>query len=152
MADTKKILEGLQIIVTELAQQADGHAIQSKIFAAQGFSKLGEKYAEHAAEERGYVDKCIDRILDLGGEVKNGAKKETPVYTDVVEWIKYDLQVSKDGLAWLKTLVEEARDDYSTFDILKVYYQDEEEDLYWAEQQLELIEKIGLQNWLNMQV
>ena len=152
MADTKKILEGLQIIVTDLAQQADGHAIQSKIFATQGFSKLGEKYAEHAAEERGYVDKCIDRILDLGGEVKNGAKKEAPVYTDVIEWIKYDLQVSKDGLAWLKTLVEEARDDYTTFDMLKEYYQDEEEDMYWAEQQLELIEKIGLQNWLNAQV
>ena len=62
MADTKKNLEGLQIIVTDLAQQADGHAIQSKIFAAQGFSKLGEKYAEHAEEERGYVDKCIDRM------------------------------------------------------------------------------------------
>ena len=103
------------------------------------FSKLGEKYAEHAAEERGYVDKCIDRILDLGGTVKNGAKKEAPVYTDVTEWIKYDLQVSKDGLAWLKTLVEEARDDCTTFDMLKEYYQDEEEDLYWAEQQLELM-------------
>ncbi|HRR75563.1 MAG: hypothetical protein IJK31_08190 [Ruminococcus sp.] len=152
MADTKKILEGLQIIVTDLAQQADGHAIQSKIFAAQGFSKLGAKYAEHAAEERGYVDKCIDRILDLGGEVKNGAKKEEPVFTDIVEYIKYDLQTSKDGLAWLKTLVEEARDDYKTFDFLKVYYQDEEEDLYWDEQQLELIEKIGLQNWLNQQL
>ena len=121
MADNKKIIEGLQIIVTDLAQQADGHAIQSKIFAAQGFSKLGEKYAEHATEERGYVDKCIDRILDLGGEVKNEAKKEAPVYTDVIEWIKYDLQVSKDGLAWLKTLTEEARDDYTTYDILKEY-------------------------------
>lgn len=152
MADNKKIIEGLQVIVTDLAQQADGHAIQSKIFAAQGFSKLGEKYAEHATEERGYVDKCIDRILDLGGEAKNEAKKEAPVYTDVIEWIKYDLQVSKDGLAWLKDLTEEARDDYTTYDILKEYYQDEEEDMYWAEQQLELIEKIGLQNWLNHQI
>ncbi|HOC35149.1 MAG TPA: ferritin-like domain-containing protein [Ruminococcus flavefaciens] len=152
MADTKKILEGLQIIVTDLAQQADGHAIQSKIFAAQSFSKLGEKYAEHATEERGYVDKCIDRILDLGGEVKNGAKKEAPVYTDVIEWIKYDLQVSKDGLAWLKTLVEEARDDYTTFDILKEYYQDEEEDMYWGQAQLEMIECIGVQNWLLQQM
>ena len=152
MADTKKLIKGLQVIVTDLAQQADGHAIQSKIFAAQGFSKLGEKYAEHATEERGYVDKCIDRILDLGGEVKNEAKKVAPVYTDVIEWIKYDLQVSKDGLAWLKDLTEEARDDYTTYDILKEYYQDEEEDMYWAEQQLELIEKIGLQNWLNHQI
>ena len=152
MADSKKIIEGLQVIVTDLAQQADGHAIQSRIFAAQGFSKLGEKYAEHATEERGYVDKCIDRILDLGGEVKNEAKKEAPVCTDVIDWIKYDLQVSKDGLAWLKELTEAAKDDYTTYDILKEYYQDEEEDMFWAEQQLELIEKIGLQNWLNYQL
>lgn len=152
MAENQKLLEGLQIIVTDLAQQADGHAIQSRIFAAQGFSKLAEKYAEHAAEERGYVEKCIDRILDLGGSVKNGAKSEAPVYDDVVAWMQYDRQVSKDGLAWLASLVEEARTDYTTFDILKEYYQDEEEDLYWAEQQLELIEKIGLQNWLNRQV
>ena len=152
MADEKKLIEGLQAIVTGLSQQADGHAIQSKIFTAQGFSKLGEKYAEHAEEERGYVDKCIDRILDLGGEVKNEAKSEAPVYTDAIEWIRYDLEVSKQGLAWLKTIVELARDDYTTFDILKEYYQDEEEDLYWGEQQLELIEKIGLQNWLNQQL
>lgn len=152
MADNQKIIAGLQAIVTGLSQQADGHAIQSKIFAAQGFSKLGDKYAEHAAEERGYVDKCIDRILDLGGEVKNETKPEAPVYTDVIEWIKYDLQVSKDGLAWLKTVIALAVDDYTTFDILKEYYQDEEEDMYWAEQQLELIEKIGLQNWLNRQL
>ena len=152
MANKEKILEGLQIIVTDLAQQADSHAIQSRVFASEGFTKLAEKYAEHAAEERGYVDQCADRILDLGGEVKCGAKKETPVYKDPIEWVKYDLQVSKDGLAWLKTLVEEARDDYTTYDILKKYYQDEEEDMYWGEQQLELIECIGAQNWILRQL
>ena len=66
----EKVLEGLQAIVTGLSQQADGHQLQSRVFGAMGFSKLAEKYAEHAAEERGYVDKCADRILDLGGEVK----------------------------------------------------------------------------------
>ncbi|MBQ3377298.1 MAG: hypothetical protein IJG62_03415, partial [Synergistaceae bacterium] len=60
MADNKKVVEGLQTIVTDLAQQADGHAIQSRIFASQGFSKLADKYAEHASEERGYVNQCID--------------------------------------------------------------------------------------------
>lgn len=152
MEQNQKLVQGLQEIVTGLSQQADGHNIQSKIFSAQGFSKLGEKYAEHVAEERGYVDQCINRILDLGGEVKNATKTETPVYTDPIEWIKYDLQVSKDGLAWLATIVEEAKDDFTTFDILKEYYKDEENDMYWGEQQLELIEKIGRQNWLNMQI
>ena len=76
MENNQKLIEGLQIIVTELAQQADGHQIQSKIFAAQGLTKLAEKYAEHATEEREYVDKCIDRLLDLGVEIKLEAKKE----------------------------------------------------------------------------
>ncbi|MBQ9565926.1 MAG: hypothetical protein IJU98_10100 [Synergistaceae bacterium] len=147
MARNEKVIEGLQTIVTDLAQQADGHAIQSRIFAAQGFTKLEEKYAEHAEEERGYVKQCVDRLLDLGCEVKNGAKKETPVCKDPLEWVKYDLQVSKDGLAWLAGLVEEARCDLTTFDILKEYYKDEEEDMYWGEQQLETIEIIGKQNW-----
>ena len=35
----------IQIIVTDLAQQADGHAIQSRIFASEGFTKLADKYA-----------------------------------------------------------------------------------------------------------
>ena len=152
MADTKKIIAGLQTIVTDLAQQADSHAIQSRIFAAQGFSKLAAKYAEHAAEERGWVEKCTDRIIDLGGDVKCESKKETPVCKNPIDWIKYDLPVSKDGLAWLKVLTEEARDDYATFEILKGYYIDEEEDLYWGENQLELINCIGAQNWILQQL
>ena len=152
MADKDKLIKGMQIIVTELSQQADGHAIESRLFGAAGLTKLQEKYAEHAEEERGYVIKCIDRILDLGGDVKHEAKKEGFVTKDPVEWVKYDLQVSKDGLAFLKTLVEEARDDYTTFDILKEYYQDEEEDMYWGEQQLEIIECIGVQNWILRQM
>ena len=148
----EQMIAALQMIVTDLSQQADGHMIQSRIFAGQGFSKLAEKYAEHAAEERGYVEKCIDRILDLGGEVKNEAKKEAPVCDDAVEWVKYDLQVSKDGLAALAPLVKMAAEDLVTFDILSAYYKDEEEDLHWGEQQLELIEMIGRQNWLVQQL
>lgn len=43
-------------------------------------------------------------------------------------------------------------EDYKTYDMLKGYYEDEEEDMYWGEQQLELVDKIGLQNWYNSQI
>ena len=147
MSDKAKILEGLQVIVTDLAQQADGHELQARIFASQGLTKLADKYAEHADEERGYVKKCADRILDLGGTLKLGDKKDAPLFTDAIEYMKYDLQVSKDGLAWLAGLVEEARSDYTTFDILKEYYQDEETDMYENEGELALVECIGKENW-----
>ena len=152
MERKEMIIAGLQGIVTGLSQQADGHVIQSKIFASEGFSKLADKYAEHAAEERGYVDQCIDRILDLGGEVKNEEKAAAPVYADPIEWIKYDLEVSKEGLAGLNKLIEASVKDFVTFEILVAYYKDEEDDLHWGEQQLELIEKIGEQNWLIRQL
>ena len=146
------VIAGLQLIVTNLSQQADGHQIQSRIFANEGFSKLADKYAEHAEEERGYVAKCIDRLLDLGCDVKLEAKAEAPVFKDPVEFLKYDLQVSIDGLAGLKGMVQASTDDYTTFDILKAYYQDEEEDMFWSQGQLELIERIGKQNWLIRQL
>ena len=44
--------------------------VQGQIFKAQGFTKLGEKYIGHYTEEMEWVEKFIDRILDLGGEVK----------------------------------------------------------------------------------
>lgn len=152
MAQNEQTIAGLQAIVTALSQQADGHIIQSRIFASEGFSKLAEKYAGHAEEERGYVNKCIDRILDLGGEVKLEAKQEGPVYKDPVEWVKYDLEVSKNALPLLVNMVEAARTDYTTFDMLKEYFEDEEQDMYWGETQLQLIDAIGKQNWLMQQV
>ncbi|MBQ7979342.1 MAG: hypothetical protein IJ248_06300 [Candidatus Methanomethylophilaceae archaeon] len=152
MASKEEIIKGLNMIVTDLSQQADGHMIVSRYMAAAGYNKLADKYAEHAEEERGYVTQCIDRILDLGGCVKNEAKAEKPVSNDPIEWLKIDLQISKDGLAVLKQLTDAAHGDYATYEILVDYYKDEEEDMYWAEQQLELIEKIGVQNWLVQQL
>lgn len=152
MEKNVKVYEGMQAIVTQLSQQADQHAVQSRVFASEGFSKLADKYAEHAEEERGYVKQCVDRLLDVGCEVKLGAVSEVPVCKDPVEFIKYDMQVSKDGLEQLACLVEVARPDYKAYDILVEYYKDEEEDLFWDEQQLDLIQCIGKENWLVQQL
>lgn len=150
--DKNKSIQALQAYATGLAAQSLQHKVESKIFAAQGFSKLGEKYAEHAAEEMGWVDKFIDRILDLGGTPKVDAAPEMKVFTDPVEYIKSDVAVSHKEVPVLQQLTLSLHDDFKTFDILKAYALDEEEDMYWSETQLELIEKIGLQNWLVKQL
>jgi bacterioferritin len=147
----EKIAAVLQQIVTELSQQSLGHTIHSRIFKSQGFSKLAEKYAEHAEEEMGFVEKCIDRLIDLGCEVKLESNAEGPVYKDPVEYIKYDLSLSRNEevLALMKEVIALAMvEDYTSYDILKDYMQDEDEDANWMEEQLELIELIGKQNWL----
>lgn len=142
----------LQYYATNLAAQSNAHKVQGKVFAAQGFSALGSKYAEHATEEMGNVDKFIDRIIDLGGEAKVEASPEFPVFKDVLDFLKADLQISKTGIEELRKHIDSVQQDYTTFDMLKEYLKDEEEDMYWTEQQLELIDKIGLQNWLIKQI
>ena len=90
-----KVIVGLQTIVTALSQQADGHLIQSRIFASQGLNKLAEQYKEHAAEERGYVVKCIDRLIDLGCKVKLEAKTAAPIISDAVEYLSMTCKFPK---------------------------------------------------------
>ena len=146
------IINNLQILVTAVSQQAFNHKIQSKVFASQTFTKLADKYAAHYEEEMGFVDQFIDRLLDLGADVKNEDKKAMAVISDPVAYIKADLEDSIQGLPVLHQMVQAAKDDITTYDMLKDYYKDEEEDLYWSENELDLIEKIGVQNWLTKQL
>lgn len=150
--DKNKSIAVLQAYATGLAAQSLQHKVQSKIFADQGYSKLGEKYAEHAAEEMGWVDQFVERILDLGGTPLVQNAPEMPVFTDPVDYIKSDLEVSHREVPILMDLVLTLQDDFKTYDIMRAYALDEEEDMLWSETQLDLIEKIGLQNWLVKQL
>ena len=118
------------------------HKVQGQIFKAQGFTKLGEKYIGHYTEEMEWVEKFIDRILDLGGEVKVEKHEARALCYDPVEYIKEDLKIQEPGVELLRKCMGSVCEDYLTFDILKAYLQGA----------LEMIEKIGEQNWLKAQI
>ena len=128
------------------------HRFQSKIFGAQGFTKLEEKYQEHATEELEFVEQFMERIMYLGGTLVQEAMPAQELYEDVEEFLKADLQVSIDGIKVIVELMESGIFDITTYDLMKEYLQDDEEDMYLYEGQLALIEKIGIQNYLNNQL
>jgi bacterioferritin len=150
--DKKKSIETLQFFVTHLAEGAMVHKQQGMIFKAQGFTALGEKYIGHFNEEMGWVEKFTERILDLGGAIKFEGMKSRDFICDPVEYVKADLAIQGPGVEMLQKCMEGVKDDPTTYDILKAYLLDEEEDLFWSEGQIELIEKIGVQNWLVKQM
>ena len=150
--ETKLSLQLLQAYATGLAAQSMQHKVQSKVFKSQGLTKLAEKYADHSTEEMEWVDKFIDRIIDLGGEAKVEAAPAQTIYSNPVDFIKADLEVSEREVPNLGQATLAVAQDLTTYDLLKGYYQDEEEDMYWMRSQLELIECIGLQNWLVKQL
>ena len=142
----------MQFFVTELTNGAFVHKVEGQILESAGFTKLGEKYKGHYDEEMEWVTKFIDRTLDLGGEVKGEDRPSVPLVSDPVKYVKYDLQRQREGLEVLRKCLSEVHDDPTTYDILKAYLKDEEDDLYWSENALELIEKLGEQNWLLTQL
>ena len=152
MSDKQATIDALQAIVTGLSANSFGHRIQSKIFAGLGFQSLGDKYAAHATEEMDFVEQFMDRILDLGGEIKQEAQEAKPIYTDIIEFIEADYKVSVEGIAVVNKMMDSGIFDNTTYDLMKEYLKDEEEDMYWTESQLELIEKIGIQNYLVQQL
>ena len=150
--DKKKTIEALQFFVTGLTEGALVHKLQGQLFKSQGFDKLGEKYINHFTEEMEWVEKFVDRILDLGGEVKFDGAKARDLIAAPVDYIKADLAIQEKGVDILYKCMAELHDDPTTYDILKAYLADEEEDLYWSQGQLELIEMIGVQNWIIKQL
>lgn len=55
--DTKKSIDALQLFVTGLTEGAIVHHLQGQALKAEGFTKLGDKFLAHYAEEMGWVEK-----------------------------------------------------------------------------------------------
>ncbi|MBR3223956.1 MAG: hypothetical protein IKF78_01385 [Atopobiaceae bacterium] len=152
MADVQKEIDALQAIVSGLSAQSYGHRIQGLVFGSKGLTALASKYAAHAEEEMGWVEKFANRILDLGGKVKIEATPETKVYDDIVEYLKSEKKVSEDGIALVMSMMPCFDGDLVAYEDMKAYLLDEDEDLQETNQDLELIELIGLQNWLMLKL
>lgn len=150
--DKEKSIKALQFFVTELSNGAFAHMVQGKQFESLGFTKLAEKYSGHYQEEMQWVEKFIARILDLGGDVKLEDRKGREVVKNPIDYLKADLDNQKQGVDILYGCVAQVSGDPTTYDLMKAYLADEEEDLYWDEEQLDLIKLIGEQNWLIKQM
>ena len=150
--DKQKSIETLQFFVTHLAEGAMVHKQQGLMIKSLGFNKLGQKYIDHFGEEMGWVEKFTDRLLDLGGELKFEGMEKRTLIKNPIDYIKEDLKIQEAGVDMLYKCMETMTGDPTTYDIMKAYLADEEEDLYWSQEALDMIECIGTQNWLMKQM
>lgn len=136
----------------ELAAR-DQYFAHSRIYEDQGFTKLFTRLDHEMQEETQHADALLRRILMLGGRPDMRPKEFTPGET-VPEMLRKDLDTEYEVRAGLRQGMElcEQHSDYVSRDILLAQLRDTEEDhAYWLEKQLGLIEKIGLENYLQSQ-
>ncbi len=155
MQGNKQVIAGLNgLLAYELAAM-DQYFIHSEMYADWGFSKLHERIAHEFEDEKGHAQKLIERILFLEGTPNMVNRDGLQIGSDVPSMLQNDLNVEVAVGNALKDTIAlcESEKDYVTRDMLVTLLDDTEMDhAYWLEQQLGLINKIGLQNYLQSQL
>ena len=155
MNGNKNVISALNSLLSFELAAMDQYFIHAEMYADWGLSKLHERIAHEFDDEKGHAKKLIERILFLEGRPDMVTRHEIIIGKDVPSMLQSDLNVEyavgnalKDTIA----LCESAKD-YVTRDMLVVLLEDTEVDhAYWLEQQLGLVEKIGLQNYQQSQL
>jgi bacterioferritin len=155
MKGSNKVVEHLQRLLTSELAAIDQYFIHSRIYEDWGLQRLYERIKHETEEERQHADKLIRRMLFLEATPDLSKRDALHVGTDAPSMLQNDLQLEYDVAQALKEAIAccEAEQDYQTRQILWELLADTEEDhAYWLEQQLGLIDKVGLQNYLQSQM
>lgn len=142
-----------QLLRGELSAR-DQYFIHSRRYAHLGLMGLYRRIDHEMQEETQHADVLLRRILFLGGEP---AMQPTPFSAglSVPEMLEKDLATEYEVRANLQAAMAlcESERDYVSRDLLLPQLRDTEEDhAHWLEQQLGLIDKTGLENYLQSKV
>lgn len=78
-------------MATYVMQNANRHDRQALIFGSCGFSKLEQKYKQHGNEEREYALKMLERIIELGFEIKHEEMKSMKLFDNICDFLECEI-------------------------------------------------------------
>lgn len=149
------VIQQLQTILRSELASRDQYFIHSRMYQDWGLQKLYERTHHEMEEETQHAAWLIERMLFLEATPDLSQPDAIKVGKNVPEMLRNDLELEYKVLAELKEAIRvcEREQDYQTREVLlKILADTEEDHIYWLEQQLGLIEKIGLANYLQSQM
>lgn len=151
MKGSKAVIDQLNHLLAEELTAADQYFVHSRMYHDWGFHKLYDRVAHEREDELEHADRLIRRILFLEGTPDVAARGKLSIGNTVPEMLQNDLDYELMSVRDLKAAIAvcEKEQDYESRAMLRQLLGDTEEDhAYWLERQLGLIDKIGLQNYL----
>ncbi|MBP2227860.1 bacterioferritin [Azospirillum agricola] len=151
MQGNQGVIDRLNKLLTGELSAADQYLAHSRMMENWGFKALYDRIAHERHDELEHADKLIRRILFLDGTPDVASRDPLRIGKDVPEMLRNDLTLEFEVVAALKEAIAycEQVKDYDTRRILLDLLVDTEEDhAHWLEQQIGLIDRMGLHNYL----
>ena len=155
MKGNEKVIQTLNSLLAGELSAMDQYFIHSRMYEDWGLKKLYERIDHEFEDEKGHASKLIERILFLEGTPDMVSRAPINIGKDVPAMLQSDLNLEYKVVTDLRDAIAlcETEHDYQSRDMLQGLLEDTENDhTYWLEQQLGLIDKVGLQNYLQSQM
>ena len=154
MKGDKNVIRLLNAQLTNELTAINQYFLHARMYRHWGLEKIAKKEYEESIGEMKHADKLIDRILMLDGLPNLQALHKILIGENTEEMLQCDLQLEQGAQLTVKEgiLAAEQAADYVSRDLLLTILEDTEEHIEWLETQLDLIQKVGIQNYLQSQM
>ncbi|MCA9093770.1 MAG: bacterioferritin [Planctomycetaceae bacterium] len=154
MKGNQQVIDALNAGLTIELTAINQYFCQSKMCKNWGLNKLAAKHYVESIGEMKHAEKLIDRILFLEGVPEIARYDVIKVGTDVKEQFEFDLALETKGVnAYNEAIALCLKvNDSGSRELLATILVESEEHVDWLETQLDLISKVGIQNYLQEQI
>jgi len=154
MKGKPEVLKVLQEMLKEELGAISQYFLHGEMCQNWGYKKLYEHTKKESINEMQHAEELTERLLFLEGTPNLGDLPKLNIGKDVKQQFENDLALEKNAVAAYNDAIAVCRKagDQASADLLQEILADEEEHVDFLEEQLGLIQEIGIQNYLAQKV
>ena len=154
MIGNRDVINQLNQVLYHHLTAINQYFLHSRMFNDWGIEKLGSAEYKESIHQMKHADKVIERILFLEGLPNLQHLGKLYIGQHTAEVLNCDVRKVKENIEAIQSAVKFAEQtlDYVTRDLLQEILEKEEEYLDWTTTQIDLIESVGIENYIQSQI